>query len=104
MENENGPKAGWNYRVVRHCNGTLAIHQAIYDEEGKVTTLPHGVRPRGENWEDLRSDYRAMGEAFALPILDGANFVEILGDEPALLPAAVRWELYQEPHPRLHEE
>lgn len=96
-------KPGWNYRIVRGCRGTLAIHQAIYDQSGNVEMVPYAVRPRGENLADLQADYEAMGKAFSLPIIDKHLAVDN-DNEPELLPAPIRWEMYQEPHARFDGE
>ena len=32
----------WNYRVVRHPDGTLALHEAYYDDAGRLKAATAG--------------------------------------------------------------
>ncbi len=104
MNKQEDGRIGWNYRIVRGCNGTLAIHQTIYDQDGNPETVPYAVRPRGEDLEDLQTDYKAMGKAFALPVIDKGLSANVGEDEPELLPASIRWEMYQEPNAKFERE
>jgi hypothetical protein len=41
----------WNYRIVRHPNGDLALHEVYYDEAGRpdgVTAAPVGFAADAE--------------------------------------------------------
>lgn len=73
----------WNYRVVRKRvllgdeppGQYFAIHEAYYDNEGKIEYLTHGeITPNGESVEELKSDISLMMEAFDEPVLDGKDF------------------------------
>jgi hypothetical protein len=68
----------WNYRVLRHEDGTLALHEVFYDEDGKpsmYTTEPisfavdadEGLSALTESLE------RALRDAKERPVLDASE-------------------------------
>ena len=66
----------WQYRVMRR-KVPLLSKQKTEDVYGiyEVYTNPKGwtedrVEPHGETLEELKADYKMMGEAFKLPVLD----------------------------------
>ena len=64
----------WNYRLVSrmHRDGscTFAIHEAYYDEAGRLETVTRdAVEVFGESRREALEDYRAMAEAFRAPVL-----------------------------------
>lgn len=74
----------WNYRVVRHATGLLALHEVYYTETGAPrarTAEPCGfISDEDEGLEGLViSLRRALSDAQMRPILDDAAFAE--GDE-----------------------
>lgn len=72
----------WNYRVMRHGNGWLAIHEVHYFDDGKGMNCT--VRPvdvSGESIEELRGDLERMMRALDEPILAMPQFEENLDEE-----------------------
>lgn len=62
----------WNYRVLRYTDGSLAIHEAFYDEDKET---PHSctadaVGVGGDDLDDLMSTLNLMHRALLRPILD----------------------------------
>jgi NAD-specific glutamate dehydrogenase len=62
----------WNYRVMRHKSGTLAIHEAFYDEDKET---PHSwtsepVPIMGDSVDDLLSSLHMMHRALMKPVLE----------------------------------
>lgn len=82
----------WNYRIVHRVfrqgtdleEHTHAIHEAYYDENGKVTSITtEPVRCWGDDIEGLKWCYEKFGEAFKKPVLEWDNIPEI-GDESSV--------------------
>lgn len=66
---------GWNYRVVRRADETnrysFAIHEAYYDDHGKVHSISQEpVEIHGESIDDARHDALMQAAAFTRPVLD----------------------------------
>jgi len=74
------PRAHWNYRLIRWACGTVALHEAFYDDAGQVTTVTQdpidfAVGPAEADSktaaeqviEDLR---HALEDAARLPVLE----------------------------------
>ena len=61
----------WNYRVLRHADGALAIHEVFYGEDKATphscTEDPVGVV--GDDIADLTATLGMMGRALMRPIL-----------------------------------
>ena len=60
----------WQYRVMRRKVGkevVFGIHEVFSNPKGWTEDR---VEPHGETIDELRRDYKAMGEAFKLPTLD----------------------------------
>lgn len=69
----------WNYRVMRHEGGWLAVHEVSYDEAGRPTS--YSVEPTifGVPDEDdlkglIRNLLRAARNARTLPMLEPSDF------------------------------
>lgn len=67
----------WNYRVVKHADGTHAIHECYYGQRGD--DIPHSITERpvwpvGDDLVTLRADLERMLRALAAPVLDDASF------------------------------
>ena len=64
----------WNYRIVRSVFGeeeTFAIHEAYYDDKGRVWAIskePDGVQ--AETYDALGKVLLLMQGAFVQPVLD----------------------------------
>lgn len=69
----------WNYRVLRYADGTLALHEVYYGEDGlpcSYTEHPISFSVDAEEGRDglVESMTRALRDATERPILDGSNF------------------------------
>lgn len=69
----------WNYRVLRHEDGRLAVHEVFYDEAGRPRS--HTARPVCFSVEAeegvtalVRSLLRAARNARTLPVLARGDF------------------------------
>jgi hypothetical protein len=68
----------WNHRVVKRTYSTekysedyFSIHEAYYDENGKIFAITDsGVPPGGESLEDLKWSVEQMKKALDHPVLD----------------------------------
>ena len=65
----------WNYRIVRHPNGDLALHEVYDDEDGRpdgVTARPVGFAADAEEGvgDLIRQLELALGDARNRPVLD----------------------------------
>ena len=65
----------WNYRVLRHSDGSVAIHEVFYDDRGK----PHrcSAEPTGfisESVEGLTSTLELARRALAEQVLEYGSF------------------------------
>jgi hypothetical protein len=62
----------WNYRVMRHTDGTLAIHEVFYDDGEEVpngcTVDPVGVL--GDDIGDLEATLDVMRLSLLRPVLE----------------------------------
>jgi hypothetical protein len=66
----------WNYRVIEN-DGVFAIHEAYYDDAGKVITIAvESVAPLGESLAELRADLEYYNQALARPVLRYEDFIE----------------------------
>jgi hypothetical protein len=65
----------WNYRVIRHDDGQLAIHEVHYDQYGAadmVTATPVGIW--GDDIQGVRRHIARFVTATMKPILDYEQF------------------------------
>jgi hypothetical protein len=65
----------WNYRVLRHTDGSIAIHEVHYDDSGKphaCTEEPTGFA--GDSLEELRSELALAERGLQEKILDYESF------------------------------
>jgi hypothetical protein len=65
----------WNYRVLRYTDGTLALHEVFYDDEGRpngYTARPISFAVDADEGHDglIQSMKMALGDAIERPILD----------------------------------
>lgn len=65
----------WNYRVLRHEDGTLALHEVFYDEDGApsmYTTDPISFAVDGDEGLTALTEAleRALCDAKERPLLD----------------------------------
>jgi hypothetical protein len=68
----------WNHRVVKrtfneggYTEDRYAIHEAYYDENGKVWGITEEpVEPHGETMDELKKDIDWMTQCLEHPILD----------------------------------
>ena len=71
----------WNYRVVEN-DGVFAIHEAYYDDEGKVITITvEPVAPLGESLTELQTDLEYYSRALARPVLRHEDFATAAPEE-----------------------
>jgi len=65
----------WNYRVVVGEDGEHAIHEAFYDDSGRLQgTTATPVYPRADSLEGLREELRSYLRALDEPVLkNGAD-------------------------------
>lgn len=62
-------KSHWNYRVVKHSDGTHDIHEVYYDKRGRATRMSEGpMIPYGESVDDLWHIMAMMIEATSKPV------------------------------------
>jgi hypothetical protein len=65
--------ATWGYRLVRHDEGTLFLHEAFYDADGALLGLATApTRLCGETPEQIREELGWMEEGMEEPVLDPA--------------------------------
>jgi hypothetical protein len=67
----------WNYRVLKHSDGTVAIHEVFYGDDGK----PHSCSAEptgfvGDSLEDLQSGFELARRGLAEGVLDYESFGE----------------------------
>ena len=62
----------WDYRVVKQKDGQCAIHEAFFDEQGRIEFTSR-ASAEGHDLEELAHDLAAMVEALGKPVLDGAE-------------------------------
>lgn len=72
--------SGWNYRVVRHREKDqlkrkkwvywFSIHEAYYDDHGKIWATTDACSPHGESLKELKTDFAYFMGAFSKPVLD----------------------------------
>lgn len=80
---------GWNYRVVRK-NGELGIHEAYYDENGRIWAIteravsPFVYEGACETVENLRTVLRRMVGAIDKPVLDYDSIPEADARPPGM--------------------
>lgn len=60
----------WDYRVVRDCNGELAIYEVGYEDGKPDNILESPVGLVAANLEELEKDLDYMQQALSKPILD----------------------------------
>lgn len=68
----------WNYRIIRHPEGSLALHEVHYDDAGTPRAV--SARPASfatdfgdddtQRLEDLRGSLTLAAGAFEKPVLD----------------------------------
>lgn len=70
----------WTYRAIRYKNGSLAVHEVYYSEEGEpVAITEHPVSIYADEEEGLpvlRDTLRMIKKDLRLPILDFDSFTE----------------------------
>ena len=74
----------WNYRVMRHADGSVAIHEVHYDDNGEPhawTLEPTGFS--GDSIEELRSALALAERGLQEKILDHESFSSKPGVKPA---------------------
>lgn len=67
----------WNYRALKHPDGTVAIHEVFYGEDGKPDSCsaePTGFV--GDSLEDLKSNLELAKRGLVERVLDYENFDE----------------------------
>ena len=68
----------WNYRVMRHEGGWLAVHEVYYDEAGGLRGYTAEPVAFGTPDDDLkgviRNLLRAARNARTLPVLEAKDF------------------------------
>lgn len=65
----------WNYRVLRHVDGSFAVHEVHYGDDGKphaCTEEPTGFV--GDSLDDLRSALALAERGLREKILDYESF------------------------------
>ena len=66
--------AYWNYRVIRHADGTLYLHEAYYDRrEGILGVARAPTSPCSDGLDQLRTEVGELLDALREPVLDFAD-------------------------------
>lgn len=61
----------WNHRVLRHEDGTLAVYEVYYDDDGRpVSRTETPVAADGDDLAELLETIDQIRAACDLPILD----------------------------------
>jgi len=61
----------WNYRIVKNKAGWHSIHEAYYDEDGKLNGYTvNSIAVDGETVESISRVLEMMKEALDKPIID----------------------------------
>ena len=77
----------WNYRVVRHkempsWTSDLAIHEAFYEDDGKIAVTEDSVSAWGSTIDELKCVLNYMLLALDKPILDENGVSELMDVSP----------------------
>jgi hypothetical protein len=72
-ESVSAPSTHWNYRAVRHPDGTLLIHEVYYESGHPIAMTENGAAVLGETVGELRCVLAMMEQGLAQPILDQAS-------------------------------
>ena len=65
----------WNYRVLRHAAGWIAIHEVYYDDAGRPRSCTvEPVNLSGDSVDELQSSLKLIERAFQDPVLDYEGF------------------------------
>lgn len=65
----------WNYRVLRHHDGSLAIHEVFYDGDGKPESCSKGPTGFvGDSLDELASVLKRAERALREEPLEYASF------------------------------
>lgn len=61
----------WEYRIMKHADGSYALHEAYYDRNGKINgwTEKPVVDTHGETLGELENIFHLMQGAFTRPVL-----------------------------------
>jgi hypothetical protein len=66
--------AYWSYRVVRHADGTLYLHETYYDRrEGILGVARAPTSPCADGLDSLRAEIGELLDALTEPVLDFAD-------------------------------
>ncbi len=67
-------RVSWNYRVLRHADGTVAVHEVYYDNGSPVscTEKPDALYER--DLDALRRTVAAVTRALDEPVLEYDSF------------------------------
>jgi hypothetical protein len=66
----------WNYRVLKHDDGYLALHEVYYNKDGEIVLhSAEAMAPGGETLEELRQDLLSMAAALSKPVLVKSEIV-----------------------------
>ena len=60
----------WDYRIVRHDDGMLGVHEVYYKDDRVWGCTEKTVGPLGDNLEELLDELQRMVDCIDLPILD----------------------------------
>jgi hypothetical protein len=68
----------WNYRVIRHADGSLALHEVYYDATGRAVAMTENPVSFGVTEEETQADLirtldRALKDARERPVLEAAE-------------------------------
>ena len=64
----------WNYRVVKHGDGTFAIHEVKYKDGNIIAVAEQKEIPMAFSFEELRGELRRMFiDALGKPVLEFDN-------------------------------
>lgn len=65
----------WDYRVLRHADGSLAIHEVYYDEAGSPESCTvDAADVAGDDLDELRRDVEHHAAALQHPVLEYESF------------------------------
>lgn len=67
-------KTTWNYRVVKHVDGTYGIHEAYYTNAKLTMLTERSLKPYGMTYDELKSAMDMFKEAFKRDVIDEAEF------------------------------
>jgi len=74
--------SAWNYRIIRHHNGTFSIHEVGYVKPGAPTNCTKEAVVSADSIKELREEVDSFLRAFDRPVLNVSVFEQARGFTP----------------------